>query len=430
MECLLTQIKKLPISGKISVAGSGISVAQLINRADETRLQYPQLYQGNLALSYIDLVEFVSALLAFDGWCRAIFLCPSNVAPPLDDTIAWPVDDNETRKSLDISQQAQHASDVVATTWFLATSGTTGEPKWVAHTFGSLSASLKHSHKLQNLTWALLYQPFRFAGLQVVLQALLSGADIIDVADHDPLDLVVTCKQADVTAISATPSLWRQLLMTGQLAELGLSHLTLGGEIADQSVLDKLKILYPDARLRHIYASTEAGVGLVVSDGLAGFPATWLDDENLEVPLKVSANQHLLVKPSFNLCPSLQAQTDAQGYLDTQDKVEIENHRVLFIGRASGTINVGGNKVHPEKIEQVLLQNTEISQAKVYAKKSALMGELVVADIVISNGAPEHHVKQQLVKTCKNKLQRFEIPTKINVVAHIAHDPSGKVNRK
>ena len=116
--------------------------------------------------------------------------------------------------------------------------------------------------------------------------------------------------------------------------------------------------------------------------------------------------------------------------MDTLDTVQIIDGRVFFLGRATGTINVGGSKVHPEKVEQILLQCADISQAKVYAKKSAIMGELVVADITIIGSANQQNVKQQAFKMCKNKLQRYEIPTKISVVNNIAHDPSGKLNRK
>jgi acyl-coenzyme A synthetase/AMP-(fatty) acid ligase len=76
------------------------------------------------------------------------------------------------------------------------------------------------------------------------------------------------------------------------------------------------------------------------------------------------------------------------------------------------------------------LQCADISQAKVYAKKSALLGELVVADVMIIEAAVEQEVKQQVLKMCKKQLQRFEIPTKINIVKNINHDPSGKLNRK
>jgi acyl-CoA synthetase (AMP-forming)/AMP-acid ligase II len=430
MQSLLQQLSNLPKTGVLTYAGERIALSDLINNACEIRQQNPQLRQRDIAICYTNLAEFITALIAFDGWCSAIYLCPPNLVTPQKELNQWPLSgdtaiDDSNRKQLD-----SIFSDVVQTKWYMATSGTTGDPKWFAHSFLSLTASTKHSQQLQVLCWALLYQPFRFAGLQVVLQALLSGADLVDAADYEPLALMAQLKQHEVTAISATPSLWRQLLMTGLLAEVELRHITLGGEIADQSVLDKLKRLFPKAKLRHIYASTEAGVGIVVSDGLAGFPVAWLDDNSQPVCLKVSGTQHLMVKPSFEICQTLTAQTDIQGYLDTLDIVELKGDRVLFMGRSKGTINVGGNKVLPEKVEQVLLQCPEISQAKVYAKKSALMGELVVADITIIPTSDQQQVKQQVLKICKNQLQRFEIPTKINIVDNIAHDPSGKINRK
>ena len=430
MQSLSNQLANLSTTGVITCAGEHSLVVELIKNAEEIRLNSPQLCQRTVAVRYTNLAEFIAALIAFDGWCSAMYLCPPEVSIPQNEVIQWPLDSGTAMTNLGVKPLNSAPSDNTQTTWYMATSGTTGEPKWFSHSFLSLSASTKHSHKLQDLCWALLYQPFRFAGLQVVLQALLSGADLVDVADYEPLAQMAFLKHGHVTAISATPSLWRQLLMTGQLGELTLSHITLGGEIADQSLLDKLKRLFPEAKLRHIYASTEAGVGFVVSDGCAGFPAKWLEDQSLSIALKVSDMQHLLVKPSYPVCQSLAPQTDIQGYVDTLDKVLVTDHRVFFLGRATGAINVGGNKVHPEKVEQVLLQCADISQAKVYAKKSALLGELVVADVMIIANSVEQEVKQQLLKICKNQLQRYEIPTKISIVNSIEHSSSGKLNRK
>ena len=435
MQSLNTQLDNLLTTGMITSAGEHSSVAQLIKNAENIRLQYPQLWQRSIAVRYTSLTEFITALIAFDGWCSAIYLCPFGVSIPQLDIIEWPLKSDTTIADLPVKQPSATSTDVPHTLWYMATSGTTSEPKWFSHSFLSLTASTKHSDKLQALCWGLLYQPFRFAGLQVVLQALLSGADLVDVTDLEPLAQVTLLKQGKVTAVSATPSLWRQLLMTGKLSDLKLSHITLGGEIAEQSVLDKLKYLFPQVTLRHIYASTEAGVGFVVSDGLAGFPSKWLEDTSLAVALKVSDDQNLLVKPSHQVCQRLAQQilaqqTDAQGYIDTLDKVQVCDDRVYFLGRATGTINVGGNKVHPEKVEQVLLQCAAISQAKVYPKKNAILGALVVADIIIIATADEQEVKQQVLKMCKNLLQRFEIPTKINIVKNIDYDPSGKLNRK
>ena len=432
MQSLFNQFKNLSSTGVITAAGQHNSIAVLITKAEQVRQQYPQFYQRSIAIQYTNLADFVTALIAFDGCCSAIYLRSPNVTIPHNDIIDWPLESDAAVVDSMPSRLKSETADVdsVATTWFMATSGTTGEPKWCSHSLLSLTANTKHSQKLQALCWALLYQPYRFAGLQVVLQALLSGADLVDVADYEPLAQMAFLKHADVTALSATPSLWRQLLMTGQLSELTLSHITLGGEIADQSLLDTLKRMFPNANVRHIYASTEAGVGFIVSDGRAGFPAKWLKDQTLTVALKVSDEQHLLIKPQHHICQSLALQTNALGYVDTLDKVQVNDDRVLFLGRATGTINVGGNKVHPEKVEQVILQCADISQSKVYAKKSALLGELVVADVMIIDGAVEQEVKQQVLKMCKKQLQRFEIPTKINIVNNIDHDPSGKLNRK
>tara|TARA_R110002167_G_scaffold126730_1_gene307723 strand:+ start:188 stop:1504 length:1317 start_codon:yes stop_codon:yes gene_type:complete len=430
MQSLLQQLKNLPKTGMITYAGESCAVSELIQKAAEIRHQNPQFYQGDIALGYTHLAEFVTALIAFDGWCSAIYLCPPNVAIPQGELIKWPLSGDAAMDDATKKQPVFSSSEVVQTKWYMATSGTTGEPKWYSHSFESLTASSKYSEQLQSLCWALLYQPFRFAGLQVVLQALLSGADLVDAAENEPLAQIALLKQNKTTAMSATPSLWRQLLMTGQLGDLKLQYITLGGEIADQSVLDNLSRLFPKAKLRHIYASTETGVGLVVSDGLAGFPLTWLEDLSLAVALKVSDTQHLMVKPNFKVCQTLSAQTDPQGFVDTLDIVEIKELRVLFIGRATGTINVGGNKVYPEKVEQVLMQSANVSQAKVYPKKSALMGELVVADITVVNTDDPQQLKTQILVNCKKQLQRFEIPTKINIVNNIAHEPSGKLNRK
>lgn len=431
MQSLLKQLDQLPVKGHVNYAGKTITVSDLIQKARAIRLENPQLQQQKIALQYINLINFVTDLIAFDGWCSAIYVCPTDVVlPRVKNLITW---SDEQSVALAGSEEALGTASLplIQTSWFLTTSGTTGEPKWFAHSFSSLTASIRQSNKLQCLCWGLLYQPFRFAGLQVVLQTLLSGAMLVDATDRRPIEQLKILQKHQVNAISATPSLWRQLLMTQQLETLPLSYITLGGEIADQILLDNLGVLFPAAKIRHIYASTEAGVGFVVNDGKAGFPAEWLNDTmDLPVALKVSENQHLLIKPRHNIAQTVFQAIDEQGFMDTLDQVNITGDRVLFIGRVTGVINVGGNKVHPEKVEQVLLQCPAVGQARVYAKKSALMGELVVADITLINDADPQSIKQQLLTLCKNTLQRFEIPTKISIVDNITCEPTGKANRK
>ena len=64
------------------------------------------------------------------------------------------------------------------TKWVFATSGTTGKPKLVAHALGSLTRTTSRAERPQD-RWGLLYPWYRFAGLQVLLQAGLAGSVLI-----------------------------------------------------------------------------------------------------------------------------------------------------------------------------------------------------------------------------------------------------------
>jgi acyl-CoA synthetase (AMP-forming)/AMP-acid ligase II len=427
MPSLLERLETLNTQGQVVSTDDVVLVEDLIEQAKQIRKQQPKLQHKAVFVEANDLAEFIRLLIAFDGWCEGIYLGAANLRPSdVPNLMLWPV--NSQRSLKPTNRVDKPSQSYTNTNWFMATSGTTGQPKWHAHQLGSLCTGIKFSENLQSLNWGLLYQPFRFAGLQVVLQALLSGANLVDVAGLPPLEQITQLTKHQVTAISATPSLWRQLLMTKQIESLVLKNITLGGEIADQNILNSLNKSFPRAKIRHIYASTEAGVGFVVNDEQAGFPSAWLNQtSNQLMGLKISEQQHLLIKPKSK---SVSVECDESGFIDTLDKVEVKQNRVYFLGRATGVINVGGNKVYPEKVEQVLLQSDQVTQAKVYAKKSPLMGALVAADICIAPDADEKTVKQNLLKHYKQHLERFEMPSKINVVEYIASNPSGKLNRK
>jgi acyl-CoA synthetase (AMP-forming)/AMP-acid ligase II len=320
-----------------------------------------------------------------------------------------------------------------ATKWIIATSGTTGTPKLVAHTFASLTRSLKRDFVSKPFRWALLYDPCRFAGLQVTLQALIGGSVLL----APPIDDIEACVafllRESCTSISATPSMWRKLLLAADAPKLDLCHITLGGEIADNIILKRLHAMFPAAKITHIYASTEAGVGFSVKDGKAGFPASYLDAvPGGRVELKVDERANLLIRgEGFEQSYVDQAQTlaGADGFVDTGDLVEIDGERVMFLGRANGSINVGGHKVMPEEIELVLRDCPTVVDVRVYGKPSTILGSVVAADVVASDEAAGIELKAQLMQLCRNRLEAFKRPAVIRIVKNIAITSAGKVKR-
>jgi len=133
-------------------------------------------------------------------------------------------------------------------------------------------------------------------------------------------------------------------------------YIRMSGEIVDQAILNQVKAQYPQATVEHTFASTEAGVGFYVSDGLMGF-APELLKQNPLVEMKVE-NGTLKIRSNRAAYRYLGADSpklkDADGFVDTGDTVELREGRYYFTGRRDGVINVGGFKVHPEEVEAVI----------------------------------------------------------------------------
>jgi acyl-CoA synthetase (AMP-forming)/AMP-acid ligase II len=210
-----------------------------------------------------------------------------------------------------------------------------------------------------------------------------------------------------------------------------LRQITLGGEIVDQAVLSSLKREFPGARIVHIYASTEAGVGFAVTDGLAGFPLSWIGD-GPPAHLCIAGNGHLLIKsPGSSTSADLSSRRTEDGYLDTEDCVQVEGDRVFFTGRASGTINVGGNKVFPEEIESVVRELAVVQYAIVGSRSSPIMGELLTLTVQVRDDCAElkAELKKQILAHCRSRLPKHKIPALIKFSDNMNLSDAGKVER-
>lgn len=320
------------------------------------------------------------------------------------------------------------------TQWLLTTSGTTGTPKVVAHTVESLTRTTAKNGAGGQLTWGLVYDPARFAGFQVVLQAMMTNAKLVVPSPgldfEQKVEFLVT---HGCDALSATPSLWRKILMAKAAKQLDLKQITLGGEIADQRILNSLGKQFPSAVITHIFASTEAGVGFSVRDKKAGFPLSWLDSGARDVEMKISDQGTLCLKNTHlnqSYLGGGGSIADAEGWIDTGDLVEVDGDRVLFKGRLNGAINIGGNKVIPEDVETRILEVPGIYQVAVRAKSSSIAGALVEALIV---PAPELEDTSGLVKSvkqhCKQVLPSFKVPAFVRLVDELPIGAAGKIKR-
>jgi acyl-CoA synthetase (AMP-forming)/AMP-acid ligase II len=322
----------------------------------------------------------------------------------------------------------------VQTEWMMTTSGTTGVPKIVPHTLDSLARTVRRDPFGQAPVWGMVYEMTRFAGLQVALQSLIGGGTLAVSPRYRPMPEQIDWLAGEgVTHLSATPTLWRRLLMAPGIDRLPLRQATMGGEIADQSVLDAVGRAFPKARLTHIYASTEAGVGFAVNDRKAGFPMAYCEEAPGGVGMAVRDGM-LWVRPpggrAVHYLGGQMLETDNDGYVNTGDRIEVTDGRAFFLGRDSGVVNVGGVKVYPERVERTIAGVPGVGLAAVEATRSPITGALLMAVVVPADPlADQDELKERIMAACRAELEREAVPARIRFTDSLTVNAAGKITR-
>ncbi|HZO65853.1 MAG TPA: AMP-binding protein [Kribbellaceae bacterium] len=301
---------------------------------------------------------------------------------------------------------------------WLLTSGSTGRPKRIGHTLESLTTV--HG-KQPERTWLCPYSPGTYAWWQVITISLtLADQHLVMIEPSELETWPVIAAEHGVTAASGTPTFWRQTLYrdTEALAKVPLEQITLGGEPVDQAILDRLREVFPQARISWIYASSEVGASIVVHDGKAGFPKAWLDRD----PESASDRPLLSVDGDELVITSPHHGAGLDGPVRTGDRVEIvgdNRDRVLITGRLdSDEINVGGSKVSAGLVRNVLTAHPAVVWARVFARKAPIVGRMVAAEVVLdSEMGPT--TDADLVRWCTSRLPDYGVPRRIRFLDEI-----------
>ena len=308
------------------------------------------------------------------------------------------------------------------------TSGTTGAPKMVAHTLEALTGAIRPAN--DPVVWGTFYDIRRYGGLQIFLRAVLGGASLIlSDAGESVADFLKRLGQGGVTHLTGTPSHWRRALMSPGIGRITPRYVRLSGEIADQAVLDSLKAKFPDATIGHAYASTEAGVGFEVTDGLEGFPASFVGSAGaVEMRVEDGSLRIRSARTASRFVGNSDPLKD-DSFVDTGDMVELRGARYYFTGRRSGVINVGGLKIHPEEVEAVINRHPAVRLSRVSGRRSPITGAIVIAEVVLDDGEDRDKVQGEILRDCRASLKPFQVPAMVRVVPKLELSAGGKLVR-
>lgn len=312
----------------------------------------------------------------------------------------------------------------------LFSSGTTGKSKAAVHDLSKLL--LKYRTKRKDLRTLAFMQLDHIGGLDTIFYTLSNGSALVFPEDRSPDTICRNIEEHDVEVLPATPTFLNLLLLSEANSRYDLSslkYITYGTEPMPRSTLEKLNEIFPDIEFLQKYGTTEVGTLRSKSKdktsdwikiGGEGYQ-TRIVDGMLEIKADSAMLGYLNALSPFT----------EDGWFKTGDEVEVEGDYYRILGRRSEIINVGGEKVFPMEIEDVIQEVSNVSEAIVYGEKNMIMGNIVVADITL---AEENIDKNELIKKikdhCKTKLQSYKIPVKINIIDHKLHSQRFKKIRK
>ena len=290
-------------------------------------------------------------------------------------------------------------------------SGSTGFPKGILHN----CERIMHKFEVERKPWrTLLFLLMdHFGGFNTFLSAFAYGGVAICIGDRQPHSICKVIQITRATLLPTTPTFINLLITSRSYSTFDLSSIeliTYGTEVMSDVTLNKLKVAFPNAQLKQTYGLSELGVLRSKSENNGSL---WVKIGGDGFEVKIIENI-LWIRSEANMVGYLNASSpfDSDGWMCTGDQVEVKGDYMRIIGRQSEVINVGGQKVFPIEVENILLQDANIQEVTVYAAKHQLMGQVVHAIVTLYQDEPFDSFIIRLRKHCNTKLAKYKVPVK------------------
>ena len=332
----------------------------------------------------------------------------------------------------------------------LYTSGTTGRPKGVALSHDNLASNARAAASLYELDrneWALAVLPLSHSyGLTLMNVGNVLGTRGVLLRWFNPELVLEAIQRYRVQTMSGVPTMFVYLLNFPGAERFDTSSVKVWGSGAAPLPLE---IVEPFERkfgglLLEGYGLTEAspvvsahrlsGVRKLGSVGqpLPGVEVRVFDDDDRELPTGEAGEVCVRgrnVMAGYHGMPEETARTVRNGWLHTGDVGRLDGDGFLYIvERKKDLIIRGGFNIYPREVEEALSAHPSVAEAAVVGMRDPLMGEEVLAFVVLKSGAEA--TAEAMIGFCQERLAKYKCPREVRFVESLPKNPVGKILRK
>ena len=340
----------------------------------------------------------------------------------------------------------------------LYTSGTTGQPKGVVHTYASTQAAMfawVSIARRQPGDVGLLYTPMSHFAARLMDSGWVAGSTTVILQAPDPAQTFAAIARHRVTHLLAIPTLLQMFLGHPEIDRHDLSSLAFicyaaapaSSALVRRAIERFGPILHTGWGGTEAYglnthmtptehqAAIEGHEARLLSCGREsslGGRVRILDAEGRDVPVgevgEACVRAPWMSAGYWNL-PELTAQTIVDGWLHFGDLARAdEDGYVYLVDRKGDMIITGGMNVYPREVEEVLYQHPAVLEAAVVGVPDEKWGEAVKAVVALKSGQGATDI--ELLAFAKERLAPFKVPKSLEIRSSLPKTPIGNISRR
>jgi len=332
----------------------------------------------------------------------------------------------------------------------LYTSGTTGVPKGTMLTHSNLffhADTIVSLLQLGDNDRALMVVPaFHGFGITVMLCSLVTGTSFVLLDPFNPVEIFEQVQKHKVTFVPMVVAMYFMLINHPERGKYDLSSLRIGisGASAMPAQLMKDATSALNITILEAWGLTECSAsatmqrsGLSYKQGSVGlaYPGVKVgvmdESGNLLAAGEVGelVIQGPIVMKGYYKKPKETAETLRGGWLHTGDMGYYDKDGYFFmVDRKKELINVGGEKVFPREVEELMYKHPSVADAVLVPQKDDRLGEVPVAIVVPKPGATL--TEKEMTDFLGDKLARFKVPRHVYILQQVPRNPVGKILKK